>query len=99
MKGLKDKADLLSPEGGEVTHPREALPAKTDLAGIRGVQSAQHLEQGCLSASAGPSDGDEVSFLNPQINPAESVNPAILVGASDSDRLREARGVRDLHAE
>ena len=52
MKGLEDKADSAGPEGGEIPHLGEHLSAKHPLTRIRGVESAQHLQEGCLAAPA-----------------------------------------------
>ncbi len=87
MKRLEDKANLPGAEIGEVAHSGESLPTEKDFSGIGAVQSAEHLEERRFAASARAGYGNEVSFLDLQVNSAEGLNPAIFIGACDCDSL------------
>ena len=55
-----------------------------------GVESAQHLQEGCLAAPARSRDGHEIAFLDAQVDPTQGTDPAVLVGAGDRDDFGEA---------
>ncbi len=76
VEGLKDEADLLVSDAGElvvveVGHPMAVEPV---LPGGRAVEAADQIHQGGLARSRRPHHRDELVFPNGQIDTAERVH-------------------------
>jgi hypothetical protein len=79
VEGLKDEPDLPVANFGQTVLGGVTEVASTDFhaAGARGVQAAEQVHEGRLSAAARPDDRDELALLDAQVNPVE--RPEFLV--------------------
>ena len=66
MEKLEYEADLELPEGGElvIVQGVEGVAFEVDLAGGGGVESAEDVEEGAFSATAGSGDGNDLTRLD-----------------------------------
>ena len=78
MEELKNKADFQAAEGGElvIVEGVKGMTFEVDLAGGRGIEGAEKMEESAFAATAGTGDGDDFSWENFESDPAEGIDPS-----------------------
>ena len=93
--GLEYKADLPSPEDGQllVLEGEDVAAVHRHFAACGPVQAAQHMQQGALARPRRPHNGDELAPLHRQVHPVQGLD----LGVAGAVVFFQAFRLQDAH--
>lgn len=101
MEELKNEANFEATKGGEfvVVKRVERMTLQIGLAGGRGIEGSENVEEGAFAASAGSSDGDDFGRQDFDGYAAEGIDASVasLIGLMEIASFEhKSRGLRDM---